>query len=564
MVDVVVTNNSSPVVGLSADKFQLTEDGHPQHITVFEEHRPGDAPYISKAPALPAHIYSNFPQFSVAGAASVLLLDALNTPLSDQVYVREQMLEYLKNIPLGTRVAVFTLASRLRMVEGFTTDSSVIHQALSSKDSTQQSVLLDSAADRQLFSTADSLSNLGATQNAIDSMKQFQADLQAFQTDLRVRMTLDAMKQLALYLNVIPGRKNLIWFSGSFPIAIDPDAALQSPFAVMRNYADDLRKTDEMLSAARVAVYPIDARGLMTLPSSLASNDYSTASLGPSAALPGGGAGGSRGSAASGSGLSAEAQADREFLQQTMQEHASMRQIAEDTGGEAFVNTNGLKEALAKAVDNGSHYYTIGYAPEDDKHDGAFRRIQIKLDGGYHTAYRRGYYADDPGKAAINSQTPNNELSAAILHGAPQISQILFKVRVLPADDPAVRAEKISSHPAGAMAKDLKGRVERYLIDYVVDAHHFAFSNAPDGAHHAHVEFAVIAYDADGRRLNYADSDIGMNLPPARFEQIMRAGLSVRQEIDLPAQPIYLRVIVHDLDNAAIGTTEIPVVVPKG
>jgi hypothetical protein len=85
-------------------------------------------------PDLPPNTYSDFPQFAVTSAVNVLLLDALNTPLSDQMYVRQQMLQYLKNIPPGTRIAVFTLASRLRIVQGFTTDSSVIAKALHEPD----------------------------------------------------------------------------------------------------------------------------------------------------------------------------------------------------------------------------------------------------------------------------------------------------------------------------------------------------------------------------------------------------------------------------------------------
>jgi hypothetical protein len=88
-------------------------------------------------------------------------------------------------------------------------------------------------------------------------MRQFEADIAAFQTDLRVQMTLEAMQQLARYLSGIPGRKNLIWFSGSFPIALDPDDTQQDPFEAMRNYSDQIRETAELLSAARVAVYPV-------------------------------------------------------------------------------------------------------------------------------------------------------------------------------------------------------------------------------------------------------------------------------------------------------------------
>jgi hypothetical protein len=75
---------------------------------------------------------------------------------------------------------------------------------------------------------------------------------------------MDALQQLARYLSAIQGRKNLIWFSGSFPISFDPDPDQPLPFLAVRNYEDELRKTSELLTAARVAVYPVDARGMMT------------------------------------------------------------------------------------------------------------------------------------------------------------------------------------------------------------------------------------------------------------------------------------------------------------
>jgi VWFA-related protein len=280
LLDVVVTADKTAVHGLNQEKFQIYDDGKLQSMTVFEEHNPGGAPVVAKAPILGPNIYSNVPEFNVGSAANVLLLDALNTPLADQQYVRQQMIQYLKTIPPGTRIAVFTLASRLRMVEGFTTDAGIVAAALTGKGGAQQSAVLDPQFDQELSNQVNVMQGLGASQNAISSMQQFLADSTSFQTDVRVRMTLDALQGLARYLNVIPGRKNLIWFSGSFPLSIDPDSTLSSPFDAMRSYASDVRLTDGMLSAARVAVYPVDARGVLTSPSGNATSSFSTGSLG--------------------------------------------------------------------------------------------------------------------------------------------------------------------------------------------------------------------------------------------------------------------------------------------
>ena len=86
------------------------------------------------------------------------------------------------------------------------------------------------------------------------------------QTQMRTQYTLDAFNALAHYLANFPGRKNLIWFSGSFPLQIEPDPTLNDPFAVMADSNEEFRETTNLLALAQTAVYPVDARGLMTAP----------------------------------------------------------------------------------------------------------------------------------------------------------------------------------------------------------------------------------------------------------------------------------------------------------
>jgi hypothetical protein len=133
---------------------------------------------------------------------------------------------------------------------------------------------------------------------------------------------------------------------------------------------------------------------------------------------------------------------------------------------------------------------------------------------------------------------------------------------VLSADDPSAKDVKLAPGLAGE-AKDLKGPVRRYLVDYAVDAHPFTFTDTPDGVHHARVEFAVIAYDVDGKRLNWTDRAMGFNLSAAMLDRVMRSGVPMHQEIDLPAGSVYLRIVVHDLDSTKVGSTEVPLLVAK-
>lgn len=556
LVDVVVTDRGAAVRGLTKGQIHVFENGKEETVTVFEEHRADAAPKVGRPPALPPHVYSNYPQFAETSAANVLLLDALNTPLSDQQYVRRQMIEYLRKIPSGTRIAVFTLASRLRMVEGFTTDPAAIETAVTKgRGRSQPSVLLESAQDQ------DGMSDIAESMSGVDggAMQQFIADTQSFQTDLRVQMTLGAMQELGRYLAMIPGRKNLIWFSGSFPLTIDPDVTLNDAFSAARQYADEVRQTDNLLTEARVAVYPVDARGLMMQASMDVSRSFASA---PGMSMGGGTRG--RNSMSAPTSVSTRAQkADAQFMQQTTHEHQTMDQIAEETGGRAFYDNNGLAYAVEQAIGNGSNYYTVGYVPETKEWDGKFRRIEVRVDGGkYELAYRRGYYADDPLKAGPAMTGEMSPVVAALERGAPPLSQIIFEARALSANDPEAKAAKVAAGPAGIMP--LKAPVTRYLVDFSVDPREIAWSALPDGGAHAQVEVALVAWDADGKRVNYTDHAYAVNLSSQDSAAAAKRGLPIHQEIDLPVGQCWLRVAVHDLTTGRIGSLEIPLVVPKG
>ena len=65
----------------------------------------------------------------------MLLLDWADTALGEQMYVRNQMFEYMNKMKPGTTLAVFTLSShaRLRMIEGFSTDAVKLSMDLQAK-----------------------------------------------------------------------------------------------------------------------------------------------------------------------------------------------------------------------------------------------------------------------------------------------------------------------------------------------------------------------------------------------------------------------------------------------
>jgi VWFA-related protein len=550
LVDVVVTNNKGDAVtGLQKQDFEILEDGKPQTISTFEEHH-GAPPTQIKVPPLPPNVYTNFPVTQAADSVNVLLLDALNTPSRDQSYVRAQMIKYLKTISPGTRVAIFTLASRLRMLQGVTTDSSELLAALNNAQAgPQQSPLLasdtETEANQRFIDFLIENSASGTAQNLaqaavdpINVMKQFLADTAAFQTEQRVGITLQALQQLARYLAGVPGRKNVIWFSGSFPVGIFPNPDLPDPFTFTDSFRDDIRKTADLLTAGQVAIYPIAAEGLA--PDAI--YEANAKEIGQK-----------RGQLA----LQDQMQQMQTGAVARDSSHNAMDELARDTGGQAFYNTNGLNDALTRVVNNGTRYYSLAYSPSNSTMDGKYRRIQVKLlKGKDNLAYRRGYYADDLQTVLAAGQKPDTDPLLMLMgRNLPDYSQILYKIKVAPSNpQPAPDAPRIGSNP------DLKGPLTRYAVDFAIAPQDLKLDATPEGGRHGNIEIVLLAYDREGKPLNFVVTRGDVNLDAKLYANVQQVGLQIHKEIDVPNQYVYLRTGIYDLKSSTAGTLGVPLV----
>ncbi|HUY93698.1 MAG TPA: VWA domain-containing protein [Terracidiphilus sp.] len=530
LVDVVATKKGQAVLGLNRKQFHVFEDGHEQAIGFLEEHKPVTGSQVVERRALPPHTYNNIPSQPRGSAVNVLLLDALNTPLGNQVEVRRQMVKYVETIQPGTTMAIFTLSSRLRMIQGFTSNAGDLIAALKNASANpKQSTSLASPNGSAFDSAVGNLSMMQGAGAAVAAIENFQSANDSFQADMRATLTLEALQQLARYLSNVPGRKNLIWFSGSFPLDIGP-TTVDNPAAGSRNYVNAIRSTAELLGAARVAVYPVSAEGLATL----AKFDVANDGLGDGPH---------------------DADLSNRFTMET---------IAAQTGGLATFDNNGFAQAVASAVDNGSRYYTIGYVPADKNFHGQFRKLKVRVDDcGCELEYRSGYYADPPDKPSATGLPPESTMTTATLHGAPPSTQILFEVRVLPETDALMKDVHLPAKPIGAMAEKMKKPYTRYITDLAVDPRTLAFGTGNNGAREDSIEFELVGYDADGKRVNYVDRTAHLSLTASQYAQLAGSGLPARLALEMPAGRDFLLVAVHDLNSARVGSIEIPLIVTK-
>ncbi|HEY1528807.1 MAG TPA: VWA domain-containing protein [Candidatus Angelobacter sp.] len=529
VVDVVATDKNGAVTDLKGDDFTVLEDGKEQKVRVFNFQQPHTLPAGGPAlalPKLPENVYSNAARYSASSALNVLLLDGLNTNLPHQAYVRDQMIRYLEKMPEGQPVAVYTLSSKLTLLQDFTTDPAVLKKV--AKDlKAHISPLLDNPAggpETELLPAGLADSGMVPAQ-MLGAMQSFEQERVSFQTDLRITYTIQALTSIARSLSGYPGRKNLIWISEAFPLSIDPNMELTGDtFAGTRNYGAQIAEAADSLIDAQIAMYPVDARGLE--PSSMfdASNSGRD-KFGRSMSRPG---------------RMATAISNESAMLQNV--HGTMQEMADRTGGRAFYNTNGIDEAIRRSIEDGSTYYTLAYYPENKNWNGKFRKIQVKVNrSGVKVRHRMGYYAINPTLFADKNQKQQaSAFDLALSPDSPISTALPFNALVIP--------------PAEKMPKTVR-------VNFGVDPHAVSFEKLADGLQHATVECTIQAFSAKGKLVRGELTTVKAALKPDTFDKVMQDTFPCQQAIDLEPGSYYLRLGVRDDRTGLIGTTNAKVAV---
>jgi VWFA-related protein len=299
--------NDMPVVDLRGSDLRVLDNGVEQSVLSFDllgasEAGDGEA---ARAPA---------PRLSI------VLLDALNTSPSNQVFGRRAISEMLGSLPPGgDRIEILELGEHLDLVWPFSSNPATLRAAL---DAYEGAPPADGAADTGWAKNPDPDPSLA---------------------EKRLAITLAAFQTIAGEMKDVPGEKSLLWITGGFP---PPDDH--------QSIADGTRA----LAAARVMLYPVDARGLV--------------------ACPGG------------------------QCPPWINSHiASMEEMAEQTGGRAFHDGNDLALFARAALDDSREGYLLTYSPSRYKQDGSAHVVEIRTSRkGVRLRYRPGYFADPVAKPA--------------------------------------------------------------------------------------------------------------------------------------------------------------------
>ena len=267
--------NNQPATDLKKEDFRIKVNGKIQPINVFSMESTGQLPLAAGSPglsavAVPANVYSNrlAANSGAPSGVTIILVDTRNTRAADQIYAKAQVIRYLHTLQPTDHVGLYTFGASLKVLHDYTSDSSALLAKLAAAknwnlpDTSGQDAAGALQGDSAILDGF--IRGAGGTSPAE----------RAFYTTDRVLATLHAFDFIAQHLAQLPGRKNLIWVSGGFPLDIGFDslADWKNPAVEQRTFTEEVDRTMRAMNDGNIAVYPVDARGLMTDPRFSAQN----------------------------------------------------------------------------------------------------------------------------------------------------------------------------------------------------------------------------------------------------------------------------------------------------
>ena len=491
-VSVVAHDKKGPVADLKKEDFQIKVDGQVQRISVFSVESAGTLPAPPKK--LPPNTFTNRLEErpGTPSGVTIILLDSLNTKFADQAYARQQVIKYLETIQPTDHIGIYTLGNSLRVLHDYTTDSAELLRKLATYKG------------GYLPTTAGSHDPFGGDSLLLDQWLRGGGASPAersFYMSNRIEGTLHAIEFIANHLARLPGRKNLIWVSGGFPLTIGFEnlAAWTNPAIEQRTFTGEVNRTVQALNNANIAIYPVDARGLMVDPRFDASRRT------PNLTRPRAPVG--------------------------VRNQESMQELASRTGGRAYINTNDLKNAIRDAVADTQVTYTLGFYPSNEKYDRKFHEIKLQVPGrsGLNLRYRKGYFD-------LAEQPQDENARRAGLRDA-----------VWSPIDATAMGLTVEVKPA-------RGSLEIYVKIDPASIHLEQQGNRWEGR----LDILTVQKDDRANQYNGQVETVELNLLQPRYEQVTREGLIYKKVIDRDRRATQVRVVVRDAASGSIGSITAP------
>jgi hypothetical protein len=221
-------------------------------------------------------------------------------------------------------------------------------------------------------------------------------------------------------------------------------------------------------------------------------------------------------------------------------EAAAMRNLAHDTGGVFFENSNDLDTGFRKVAGTPEAYYLLAFSPQNMKHDGAYHTIQVKVDGlkGLTVQARPGYF--DPKKTEDAASQAKEDIREA-LYSQDETQGVPLQV-----------------HTQFFKESDSKANITVFTH---VDLRSLHFIKQGD-RNFDKLTFVTAIFDQDGHVVSVQQKVLDFQMHDATLGKLLQTGVTMRNEFDVGLGTYAVREVVRDSQSGQISSLNRPVEIP--
>jgi len=504
-IDSVVTDSKGhQVANLKPDDFQVLVDGKPQPITNFsyvhldstDVNRPSLSPQALHQP-LPSANPADVLKPEDVRRSMVLVVDDLSLSFESMYSVRRTLRKFIdEQMQPGDLVALWETGRSNSVFQQFTSDKRVLQAAVENLRWNPIGLGLVDPFGPALPGRPSIVPRAGPPQAAWDR-RTGDADESAY---LRLNATggaLDMLGQLMDELRPVGGRKAVVFFSDGIDLP-----GISIPGRYLRIPRDDelvtrFHRLIDKANRSGAVVYTVDARGLVY--------------LGP------------------------------EKLGALALSQQGLLQLAEDTGGFAALNGNGLSDALQRVEEEQRGYYLIGFKAPENISTGSpaskaeYHSIKVTVSiHGLRAHSRSGFFGETDEAARPKYDTRQAQMLAAV--------QSLFNK-----SDLHVRVTAL-------YRRTVKGQTVVHNLLYV-DPRDITFRTDLYGIQYAALDIVILASGHGVDPLAALSRHIAIDANDEKLKQLRKDGILFTLDVPVKqAGPYQIRACVLDSTSRATGS----------
>jgi VWFA-related protein len=546
-VDVTVTDAQGDfVTGLTANDFEVFEDGKPQTIQTFSyielpRLRPSSFAFAGRP--VTSDVRSN--RDVASGRVYIIVLDDLNVAPLRTAIVRRHARDFIeKHFSASDLAAVVSTSGRKDAGQEFTSDPALLLRAIDNffgqRLQSAEVQRIDNYYQTQLLSGLDQKTQDGTSvPNLLTQIQSF--DPSNLERGQRAVGVLQTMRSLAEFLEGVRGRrKALLWFSEGIDYPMAEAFSSQSGNEILQATRDAVNAA----ARANVNVFALDPRGLIGM-----TTDFidMTRTGGPDYA----GTDPTKPAGTPFSGVQA-------LLGEMRLTQDSLRMLADGTGGFAAVDTNSFADAFDRIIEANSRYYLLGYTPPSHPRDGRFHRIEVSVKRpGLKAMARRGYPSpsgktvDERRQEALERWRRDRRAG-----GANDTSAELRAALNSPVQQPGLTLS--------AQAVPFKGVAKDGSVAVAVELQGSELELAPqaNGLFADSIEVSFFALNDDGRAQRGTRAALNLAIRPDTYQHVKTHGVRLNSRTTMASGRYQLRVGARNPVSGRIGTVFYDILVP--